>query len=101
MAATNADPACTYLEAARSRVVVYDGGAGTWLQQQGLTADDFGASADVNAAVAAAHREGIVTGASLLVTGAAFEEAVAVLAGQAGATWWLPEDEIASAPTSV
>ena len=42
MAATNADPACTYLEAARSRVVVYDGGAGTWLQQQGLTADDFG-----------------------------------------------------------
>ncbi|MEX1279993.1 MAG: methionine synthase, partial [Acidimicrobiia bacterium] len=26
----------------RARVVIYDGGAGTWLQRQGLTADDFG-----------------------------------------------------------
>jgi 5-methyltetrahydrofolate--homocysteine methyltransferase len=32
----------TFLEAVRSRVVVYDGATGTWLQEQGLTADDFG-----------------------------------------------------------
>jgi 5-methyltetrahydrofolate--homocysteine methyltransferase len=31
-----------YLRAARERVVVYDGATGTWLQEQGLTADDFG-----------------------------------------------------------
>ncbi|MEX0667471.1 MAG: homocysteine S-methyltransferase family protein, partial [Acidimicrobiia bacterium] len=31
-----------YLEAARTRVVVYDGATGTNLQQLGLTADDFG-----------------------------------------------------------
>jgi 5-methyltetrahydrofolate--homocysteine methyltransferase len=31
-----------FLEAARSRVVIYDGATGTWLQTQGLTADDFG-----------------------------------------------------------
>jgi len=41
-----------------------------------VNADDFGESAAVNAAVVAAHRDGIVTGASLMVTGAAFEEAV-------------------------
>lgn len=33
-----------YVEAARSRVVVYDGGMGTSLQQAGLGADDFGGS---------------------------------------------------------
>ncbi|HUP74751.1 MAG TPA: methionine synthase [Acidimicrobiales bacterium] len=32
----------SYVEAARSRVVIYDGATGTWLQQQNLTADDFG-----------------------------------------------------------
>jgi len=31
-----------YLAAARERVVIYDGGCGTWMQQQDLTADDFG-----------------------------------------------------------
>ncbi len=31
-----------YLDAVARKVVVFDGGAGTWLQQQGLTADDFG-----------------------------------------------------------
>lgn len=41
-----------------------------------VNADDFGESAAVNEAVAAAHRDGIVTSASLMVTGAAFEEAV-------------------------
>jgi 5-methyltetrahydrofolate--homocysteine methyltransferase len=32
----------SYVEAARRRVVIYDGATGTWLQQQDLTADDFG-----------------------------------------------------------
>ncbi len=41
-----------------------------------VNADDFGESAEVNAAVVAAHREGIITSASLMVTGAAFAEAV-------------------------
>jgi hopanoid biosynthesis associated protein HpnK len=43
-----------------------------------VTADDFGASHTVNAAIARAHREGILTSASLMVTGAAFDEAVAL-----------------------
>jgi hopanoid biosynthesis associated protein HpnK len=42
-----------------------------------LTADDFGAAPEVNAAVEAAHREGILTAASLMVTGEAAEDAVA------------------------
>lgn len=41
-----------------------------------VTADDFGASPAVNAAVVRAHRDGVLTSASLLVTGAAFDEAV-------------------------
>ena len=32
----------SYVDAARRRVVIYDGATGTWLQQQDLTADDFG-----------------------------------------------------------
>ena len=32
----------TFLDAVRSRVVIYDGATGTWLQEQGLTAEDFG-----------------------------------------------------------
>ncbi len=43
-----------------------------------LTADDFGRSPEINAAVIRAHREGILTGASLMVTGAACVEAVAL-----------------------
>ncbi len=35
-------PGCRYLEAASSRVVIFDGGAGTWLQRQDLTVDDYG-----------------------------------------------------------
>lgn len=41
-----------------------------------VTGDDFGARSGVNAAIARAHREGILTSASLMVTGDAFEEAV-------------------------
>lgn len=43
-----------------------------------VTADDLGASSAVNAAVARAHRDGILTSASLMVTGAASEEAIAL-----------------------
>jgi chitin disaccharide deacetylase len=43
-----------------------------------VTADDFGRSASINAAVIQAHREGILTCASLMVNGDAFEEAVAL-----------------------
>lgn len=42
-----------------------------------VTADDFGASVEVNDAVERAHRDGILTAASLMVTGAAAADAVA------------------------
>jgi 5-methyltetrahydrofolate--homocysteine methyltransferase len=32
----------SYLDVVRERVLVFDGATGTWLQEQGLTADDFG-----------------------------------------------------------
>lgn len=41
-----------------------------------VTADDFGLSAEVNEAVEQAHREGVLTCASLMVTGPAFADAV-------------------------
>jgi hopanoid biosynthesis associated protein HpnK len=41
-----------------------------------VTGDDFGASSAVNSAVIRAHREGILTSASLMVNGEAFNEAV-------------------------
>src|SRR2546428_733282 len=41
-----------------------------------VTADDFGAAPEVNAAVVRAHREGILTSTSLMVTGDAVDEAV-------------------------
>ena len=41
-----------------------------------VTADDFGAAPEVNAAVVRAHRDGILTGTSLMVTGDAVEDAV-------------------------
>ena len=41
-----------------------------------VNADDFGRSRDINEAVVRAHREGILTTASLMVNGGAFEEAV-------------------------
>jgi chitin disaccharide deacetylase len=43
-----------------------------------VTADDFGRSRSVNTAVLRAHREGILTSASLMVNGDAFEEAVQI-----------------------
>ncbi len=42
-----------------------------------VTSDDFGADPAVNAAVEAAHRDGVLTAASLMVTGAAAADAVA------------------------
>lgn len=41
-----------------------------------ITGDDFGISPQVNQAIIKAHREGILTSASLVVGGKAFEEAV-------------------------
>jgi hopanoid biosynthesis associated protein HpnK len=41
-----------------------------------ITADDFGVSVEVNAAVERAHREGILTVTSLMVTGVAVADAV-------------------------
>ena len=41
-------------------------------------ADDFGSSEGVNAGVLRAHREGVLTGTSLMVTGDAAEQAVAL-----------------------
>ncbi len=43
-----------------------------------INADDFGASASVNAAVEQAHREGTLTSASLMLTEQAADEAVAI-----------------------
>ncbi|MGQ9768754.1 MAG: ChbG/HpnK family deacetylase, partial [Anaerolineae bacterium] len=40
------------------------------------TADDFGRLPAINAAIIRAHREGILTAASLMVTGDAWQEAV-------------------------
>lgn len=42
-----------------------------------VTADDFGAAVEVNEAVEAAHRDGVLTAASLMVTGPAAADAVA------------------------
>jgi hopanoid biosynthesis associated protein HpnK len=41
-----------------------------------VSADDFGMSAGVNAGILRAHRDGILTNASVMVSGAAFDEAV-------------------------
>lgn len=43
-----------------------------------LTADDFGRSVEINRAVLRAHREGVLTAASLMVAGDAFEDAVRI-----------------------
>jgi hopanoid biosynthesis associated protein HpnK len=43
-----------------------------------INADDFGRSTAINAAVMRAHREGVLTSASLMVTGDAWEESVAL-----------------------
>jgi chitin disaccharide deacetylase len=41
-----------------------------------VTADDFGRSREINAAIVQAHRGGVLTAASLMVSGEAFDEAV-------------------------
>jgi hopanoid biosynthesis associated protein HpnK len=41
-----------------------------------INADDFGMSEEVNDAVIRAHKEGVLTSTSLMVTGAAFDQAV-------------------------
>jgi hopanoid biosynthesis associated protein HpnK len=41
-----------------------------------INADDFGASDEVNEAIITAHREGILTSCSMMVTGDAFQQAV-------------------------
>src|SRR5262249_19409517 len=43
-----------------------------------VNADDFGASEEVNEAIIRAHREGVLTSTSLMVTGEAFDQAVAL-----------------------
>ncbi len=43
-----------------------------------INADDFGRTAAINAAVLRAHRQGVLTSASLMVSGDAWEEAVAL-----------------------
>jgi chitin disaccharide deacetylase len=43
-----------------------------------INADDFGRSAAINEAVVRAHREGVLTSASLMVNGEAFEGAVGI-----------------------
>lgn len=46
-----------------------------------VTGDDFGISSPVNHAIVRAHREGILTSASLMVNGPAFREAVELARG--------------------
>lgn len=48
------------------------------MKQLIVTADDFGLSSGVNRAVEMAWRDGILTGASLMAGGAAFDEAVTI-----------------------
>ena len=43
-----------------------------------INADDFGLTAGVNRAIAEAHSRGIVTSSTLMATGAAFDDAVAL-----------------------
>ncbi len=67
-----------FLDLVAQRVVVYDGAAGTWLQQQGLTAEDFGSEALEGCnellcvtrpeLVAQMHREYLDAGADVIET---------------------------------
>lgn len=49
-----------------------------------FNADDFGRSASINEAVIRAHREGVLTSASLMVNGEAFDEAVGLARANPG-----------------
>jgi predicted glycoside hydrolase/deacetylase ChbG (UPF0249 family) len=53
-------------------------GSASKIRRLVVNADDFGRSASINAAVIRAHQEGILTTASLMVNGSAFNEAVAL-----------------------
>ena len=46
------------------------------MKQLVINADDFGFTADVNAGIVEAHRNGVLTSTTLMATGGAFEEAV-------------------------
>ncbi|MFM7381630.1 MAG: ChbG/HpnK family deacetylase, partial [Microcystaceae cyanobacterium] len=48
------------------------------MKQLIINGDDFGLSSSVNQAIIQAHQEGILTSTSLMVTGSAFSEAVAL-----------------------
>jgi predicted glycoside hydrolase/deacetylase ChbG (UPF0249 family) len=48
------------------------------LKQLVVNADDFGFTRDVNAGIITAHRDGILTSTTLMATGAAFDDAVAL-----------------------
>ena len=67
-----------------------------------VTADDLGLTRRINEAIAKAHREGIVTTASLMVNGGAFESAIETLRANpgldAGLHLNLTEGRPASAP---
>src|SRR3954451_4424037 len=52
--------------------------AGTTNRRLVVNADDFGRSRSINEAVIRAHREGILTSASLMVNEPAYDEAVAL-----------------------
>ena len=49
-----------------------------------VSADDFGASREINAAVARGFREGILTCAGLMVTGDALDDAVSLAGSEPG-----------------
>ncbi|HYA85902.1 MAG TPA: ChbG/HpnK family deacetylase, partial [Nitrospirota bacterium] len=49
-----------------------------------VVADDFGSSSSVNHAVAEAHDRGLLTAASLMAGGSAFEEAVEIAQNRKG-----------------
>jgi hopanoid biosynthesis associated protein HpnK len=70
-----------------------------------VSADDFGMSAGVNAGILRAHREGILTNASLMVTGAAFAEAAALARENptlgVGLHLVLVQGQAASAPAAI
>lgn len=46
------------------------------MKQLIINADDFGFTTDVNAGIVEAHREGVLTSATVMATGGAFEDAV-------------------------
>ena len=67
------------------------------MKQLVVTADDFGLSVEVNEAVRRAHREGILTCASLMIGAPAANEAVASRVGVEGVLIWqtVPESPAA------